>query len=525
MTVLPGQPATLSARAADLVRSAEVIAQVVEDLRGIVLDDRAKAIEAVHERSTAVADDLERAHGRYDGTARAITDYAVALADAHARAEAAQLDLEAARNDAAAASDDVTFWQGRVESAAEGADTTADEGSLSAASWRLRNATDAAGEAQARIEAARRDMEEAAETAMSRIENAIAETNEGFWDGVAGFFEDIGGFFAGMADWVGSFLQGVWDFLQRLASTVLAVLELVVILVAFVAFLATFGTAGLIVGLAIAAVLAGFIVWSIASDVAAPTPEVTPFDPSATGDDEFASDESGDLATVLRGTAEVDGLGGASESVIKLTKVLGPDGWYWTVTLPSTQEWLSRFGDQGAVNDLDSNLALMMTPALQTQYERAVLDAMAQAGVGPDDHVMLVGFSQGGIMAGHLAAYNSDYNWDAVVVSGAPIDHMPIPGAVDVVSVQHDWDPVPRLDYLTGGPLGAPLHGSNWTTIHDSAPGDPPAAQVTDIHNADQYATTLGDHVDEIRTAHPGLDTYFAGSGTPSRTQYYHWTE
>lgn len=48
----------------------------------------------------------------------------------------------------------------------------------------------------------------------------------------------------------------------------------------------------------------------------------------------------------------------------------------------------------------------MMTPSLRSQYERAILEAMKQAGVGADDPVMLVGFSQGGIVAGHVAAYN-----------------------------------------------------------------------------------------------------------------------
>lgn len=43
---------------------------------------------------------------------------------------------------------------------------------------------------------------------------------------------------------------------------------------------------------------------------------------------------------------------------------------------------------------------------------------------GPNgDSVMLVGFSQGGILAGHLAAYRSDDdNFGAVVVCGAPIE-------------------------------------------------------------------------------------------------------
>jgi len=256
---------------------------------------------------------------------------------------------------------------------------------------------------------------------------------------------------------------------------------------------------------------------SIYSDVSGPDPTVTPYEPAEplTGDPT--------LATVLDGTSEVDVLGGENQSIVKVTKVLGPDGWYYTVTVPSTQEWLSRFGDKGAVNDLDSNLALVMTPALQTQYEAAVLDAIQQAGITPDDHLMLVGFSQGGIMAGHLAAYNSDLGVDAVIASGAPIDHMPIPDSVDVVSIQHDYDPVPRLDSLVGD--GKPDHGNNWTTISTESPLASGPVDVGKIHNSSAYSQTLADNLAEIQANHPSLNDYFAGHGLPSVSSYYQFQE
>jgi len=60
---------------------------------------------------------------------------------------------------------------------------------------------------------------------------------------------------------------------------------------------------------------------------------------------------------------------------------------------------------------------------------------------------MLVGFSQGGIMPGHLAANRQgDYNTQGILVVGFPIDHMQIPSGVDVGSIQHTFDPVPRLE-------------------------------------------------------------------------------
>ena len=217
-------------------------------------------------------------------------------------------------------------------------------------------------------------------------------------------------------------------------------------------------------------------------------------------------------------------------------KIIGADGTVsWRIVLPSTQDWqalapfmsdedLSRFSamqDSGAVNDVDSNMALVLFPSLRTQYERAVLEAMDQAGVrgGPDgDPVMLVGFSQGGILAGHLAANRSDrYNFDAIVVCGAPIDNMPIPDSTRVISVQHEGDPVPTLDFFT-----APPQRDNWQTITDTAPGDP--TDVSQIHNAAQYSITLEEHLQDLGDVHD-LDRFFDTEDSYTQTEYYAWHE
>jgi len=67
---------------------------VINELRGIVDDDDGKAVRALHEQNEQISSELERIHPRYKGTADAITEYAVALTDARARAESAQDDLD-----------------------------------------------------------------------------------------------------------------------------------------------------------------------------------------------------------------------------------------------------------------------------------------------------------------------------------------------------------------------------------------------------------------------------------------------
>ena len=62
---------------------------------------------------------------------------------------------------------------------------------------------------------------------------------------------------------------------------------------------------------------------------------------------------------------------------------------------------------------------------------------------------MLVGHSQGGIIAGQLAsdpAFVRDYGVTNVLTYGAPIDHMQLAPGVQALQVQHRFDVVPRLD-------------------------------------------------------------------------------
>ncbi|MCR2826472.1 hypothetical protein [Microbacterium sp. zg.Y909] len=542
MSVLPGNPTSLAERSASYVSSASLIQQAADDLRAIAYDSTARSMDVIRDRSAEVARDLDRAHERYSGTARALVEYAVALKAAHERADDAEIAEARANAGGATAEYELLVSERRLEQLEE-ADAPA--GNLRTAASeveaaRARNARmDAAADA-ARIEldAARQDMERAAQIAIDRIDSAIDGTNEGFWDKVKNFLDDVGDFLATIAQWVGDFLADVYAELQRLVSTLVALLGVAVILLLVYALLAMIPVIGPAIAALVTTVLAGFLLASVLSDVGKPTPSVDQRDLT----DHEAGDDPGqpsDLSGALADAGFVDTLGrtydadgevtGVEETVVGVTRVVDADGVVrWRVALPSTQEWLSRLnGDQGGVHDLDSNLALVLTPSLRSQYERAVIEAMQQAGVGPNDPVMLVGFSQGGIMAGTLAAYNRDYNWSAVVAAGAPIDHMPIPSSVQVVSVQHDGDPVPHLDsVVTLGLDGQARQQPNWTTIQTESPRADEG--LHGIHSADAYDQTLQNRVGMVPAGTTDdLDAYFTGDDNAYGYQqrYYGWSE
>lgn len=229
-------------------------------------------------------------------------------------------------------------------------------------------------------------------------------------------------------------------------------------------------------------------------------------------------------ADLLENNELIDGLGKDRQTAISVTTVRRPDGsTYALVNLPSTQdwgilkglmggEWADTFRDAGPMNDLDSNIALMTmdNPVLRTQYERAVMQAMQDAGVPPGSDVVWSGFSQGGIMAGNLAADDSvPYNTIGVITNGSPIDGFDIPDDIPVMQVEHVSDPVAKLDLQTplnlhpqvvNGPAGpavalTPRLPANvdWVALDD--PGGSMSPGQT--HNARNYTDDLRSYIDD----------------------------
>lgn len=125
------------------------------------------------------------------------------------------------------------------------------------------------------------------------------------------------------------------------------------------------------------------------------------------------------------------------------------------VYIPGTQ----TLGLGDGVNPLDmaSNIQAIASPGLAAS-EKAVLLAMQQAGIESNDDVILVGHSQGGMVAGNLAAFPSGYVAAGLVAFGAPLAHLKNLKA-PVMAIEHVNDPVPNLSGKAN-----PIK-RNWVTV------------------------------------------------------------
>ena len=107
-------------------------------------------------------------------------------------------------------------------------------------------------------------------------------------------------------------------------------------------------------------------------------------------------------------------------------------------TLPWTQD--------DDVRDMATNL--LLSAGLPNAYQQGILDAMHQAGIGPDDPVLLVGHSQGGMEAAAILGQGSDFNVTHVVTAGSPTAQVAgFPEGSHVLSLEHVGDVVPHLDF------------------------------------------------------------------------------
>ncbi|HEY2982943.1 MAG TPA: hypothetical protein VGJ38_02245, partial [Jatrophihabitantaceae bacterium] len=103
----------------------------------------------------------------------------------------------------------------------------------------------------------------------------------------------------------------------------------------------------------------------------------------------------------------------------------------------------------GDVTSIATNLRALRGAV--TTYERGVLEAMRQAGVGPDDDVLMVGHSEGGMVAvnaARRAAASGEFRVRHVVTAGAPLGLIAgnVPASVNVLALENDGDVVPHLD-------------------------------------------------------------------------------
>ncbi|MFF2275494.1 hypothetical protein [Agromyces sp. NPDC058126] len=179
------------------------------------------------------------------------------------------------------------------------------------------------------------------------------------------------------------------------------------------------------------------------------------------------------------------------ESVVRIVPCVAADGTIvYRIHIPSTQQWTPG-GESG--NDVTSDIVAKMDQAQQTQLEKMVIAAMQEHGIPPGSHVMLAGWSLGGITAGNLASdpdFTSTYKVDAIAVAGSSVDDLPIPPSIRVLDVSHTTDPVPR----TENPW-APDYSNQPNRYKIDVP--PPGGADALGHDSEKYKTTMQNQVDE----------------------------
>jgi pimeloyl-ACP methyl ester carboxylesterase len=160
-----------------------------------------------------------------------------------------------------------------------------------------------------------------------------------------------------------------------------------------------------------------------------------------------------------------------------------PDGTIqrsYIVDIPGTRDFNLPGQLNSDLNDQGTNVRAMAGE--QTGYERAIDQALAQVGAGPNDRVMLVGHSQGGMVAMRAAndfVTSGKYNVTNVVTAGSPVADMPVPSKVQVLFLENSYDLVPHL-----GPHDNPdLPNRTTATIDQQMVTTDPSTSLMDNHS------------------------------------------
>jgi hypothetical protein len=210
-------------------------------------------------------------------------------------------------------------------------------------------------------------------------------------------------------------------------------------------------------------------------------PVVTPYAPA------LAGDRPATVRDLVEHLHQVAALSGRPDSpangTVEVQTITGPDGGVRHVLyLPGTDDFNAPWDQDGDVRDLETDLDNM--GGRPDAYQQGILDALHQAGVGPDEPLLVVGHSLGGMEAAALAAHHHGYHVTDVVTAGSPTAQVGgFPSGTHVLSLEQQGDVVPELD-------GAPNPDSvAQTTVTFDAH---PAGGVTAHHSYDAYEQGAG---------------------------------
>ncbi|HEX2902740.1 MAG TPA: hypothetical protein VHO01_04720 [Jatrophihabitans sp.] len=179
---------------------------------------------------------------------------------------------------------------------------------------------------------------------------------------------------------------------------------------------------------------------------------------------------------------EADDDAGGAVDVRILT---GPSGRRVIVDIAGTTSWdVNPLAQSRQASNFATNLRCLANEP--GALSAGVRQALRMAGVGSADQIMLVGHSQGGMVAGVLAAeLNRDHEFTVsqVVTAGSPIGLAPIPPGTQVLSLENRGDVVPELDGA-GNPRRL-----RWLTAHVNEG----AAGVLGRHSIHSYRAGAAD--------------------------------
>jgi chromosome segregation ATPase len=125
---VPGDPDRVEWLGKHYHAVASAISDTAKTLRQVAnhQDMQSEAVETFRNTAHEVANDISRAHERYDGVGRALIGYAPELRDAQSESVAALAQAKDAEADLATANRLARAAQARIDAAPESVDTTAD---------------------------------------------------------------------------------------------------------------------------------------------------------------------------------------------------------------------------------------------------------------------------------------------------------------------------------------------------------------------------------------------------------------
>jgi hypothetical protein len=134
--------------------------------------------------------------------------------------------------------------------------------------------------------------------------------------------------------------------------------------------------------------------------------------------------------------------------------------------------------------DMTSNISAIAE--LDSGSYNAAVQAMRVAGISAEDNVIVVGHSQGGLVAAQLAA-SGDYRVSDVVTVGAPLHQVDIPEEVNVIAVEHAEDVIPSLSGVAV-PAATAAHLTVTRSLYSTAQA--PRGELLPAHNLSRYVET-----------------------------------